>query len=91
MDRMDVVALLESASLLVKKEVATENDISVGDVWDYLVHDEWQIAVSLLEELGDGRPLPLAFWEQLAEAAHRLGLSGARPGVPGDAPRSATA
>lgn len=46
----------------------------MGDVWDYLAHDEWQIAVSLLEELGDGRPLPLAFWEQLAEAADRLGL-----------------
>ncbi|MFD5543568.1 hypothetical protein ACFWIJ_38645 [Streptomyces sp. NPDC127079] len=71
---MDVTALLESASLLVPEEVATENDLSMRDVWDYLAHDEWQIALSLLEELGDGRPLPLAFWEQLAEAADRLCL-----------------
>ncbi len=71
---MDVTELLESASLLVPEEVATENDISVQDVWDYLAHDEWQIALNLLEELGDGQPLPLTFWEQLAEAAEQLGL-----------------
>ncbi|MBW8792528.1 MAG: hypothetical protein JF597_02700 [Streptomyces sp.] len=71
---MDVTELLESASLLVPEEVATENDITVRDVWDYLAHDEWQIALSLLEELGDGQPLPLTFWEQLAKAAEQLGL-----------------
>ncbi|MER6532918.1 hypothetical protein ABT215_03670 [Streptomyces sp900105755] len=73
-DRVDVTELLESASLLVPEKVATENDISVQDVWDYLAHDEWQIALRLLEELGDGQPLPLTFWEQLAEAAEQLGL-----------------
>ncbi|MFC5675172.1 hypothetical protein [Streptomyces incanus] len=71
---MDVTELLESASLLVPEELATENDITVRDVWDYLAHDEWQIALSLLEELGDGRTLPLTFWEQLAEAAGQLRL-----------------
>jgi hypothetical protein len=71
---MDVIELLESASLLVPEEVATENDISVRDVWDHLAHDEWQTALSLLEELGDGQPLPLAFWEQLAGAAEELGF-----------------
>ncbi|WP_415947674.1 hypothetical protein [Streptomyces sp. KLOTTS4A1] len=69
---MDVTELLESASLLVPEEIATENDVTVRDVWDYLAHDEWQIALSLLEELGDGHPLPLSFWEQLAEAAEQL-------------------
>ncbi|MFD3554474.1 hypothetical protein ACFWWA_20630 [Streptomyces goshikiensis] len=71
---MDVPELLESASLLVPEETATENDITVRDVWDYLVHDEWEIALSLLEELGDARSLPLAFWEKLAEAAEQLRL-----------------
>jgi len=75
---MNVTELLESASLLVPQEVATENDISVEDVWDHLVHDEWQIALNLLEELGDGLPLPLTFWEQLAEAAAQLGLERSR-------------
>lgn len=73
-ERMDVPELLESASLLVPEETATENDITVRDIWDYLVHDEWEIALGLLEELGDGRSLPLAFWEKLADAADQLRL-----------------
>ena len=64
---MDVPELLESASLLVPEETATENDVTVRDVWDHLVHDEWEIALGLLEEFGDDRPLPLAFWEKLAD------------------------
>ncbi|MFD3623395.1 hypothetical protein [Streptomyces sp. NPDC058698] len=71
---MDVPELLESASLLVPEETATENDVTVRDVWDYLVHDEWEIALGLLEEFGDDRPLPLAFWEKLADAADQLRL-----------------
>ncbi|MFF9555113.1 hypothetical protein ACF1DY_04700 [Streptomyces albus] len=71
---MDVTELLESASLLVPEESATENDLTVRDVRDHLVRDEWQTALNLLEELGDGRPLPLSFWEQLAEAAEQLRL-----------------
>ncbi|MEU2108189.1 hypothetical protein [Streptomyces sp. NPDC019507] len=71
---MDVPELLEAAFLLVPEETATENDITVGDVWDYLVHDEWEIALGLLEEFGDTRSLPLAFWEKLAEAADQLQL-----------------
>lgn len=73
-ERMDVSELLESASLLVPEETATENDITVRDIWDYLAHDEWEIALGLLEELGDGHSIPLAFWEKLAEAAEQLRL-----------------
>ncbi|MFG3410048.1 hypothetical protein [Streptomyces sp. NPDC048142] len=71
---MDVPELLESASLLVPEATATENDITVRDIWDYLVHDEWEVALGLLEELGDGCSLPLAFWEKLADAAEQLRL-----------------
>ncbi|MEU2778269.1 hypothetical protein ABZ646_36675 [Streptomyces sp. NPDC007162] len=71
---MDVPELLESASLLVPEETATENDLTVRDIWNYLVHDEWEIALGLLEDLGDGHPLPLAFWAKLAEAADLLRL-----------------
>lgn len=73
-ESMGVPELLESASLLVPEDTATENDITVRDIWDYLVHDEWEIALGLLEELGDAHSLPLAFWEQLAEAAEQLRL-----------------
>ncbi|MGW2894957.1 hypothetical protein ACWDAO_10125 [Streptomyces sp. NPDC001212] len=71
---MDVPELLESASLLVPEEVATENDITVNDVWEYLAHDEWEVALALLEELGDVHPLPLTFWQTLANAAEQMQL-----------------
>ncbi|MDX2642033.1 hypothetical protein PV341_00270 [Streptomyces sp. PA03-1a] len=71
---MDVPEMLEAASLLVPKEIATENDITVDDVWDYLIHDEWEMALHLLEELGDVGPLPLSFWETLASAAEQMHL-----------------
>lgn len=73
-ERMDVPELLESASLLVPEETATGNDITVRDIWDHLAQDEWEIALGLLEELGDGHSIPLAFWEKLAEAAEQLRL-----------------
>lgn len=71
---MDVPKLLEAASLLVPEEIATENDITVNDVWEYLTRDEWEVALGLLEELGDVGPLPLSFWETLAAAAEQMRL-----------------
>ncbi|MFF2810982.1 hypothetical protein ACFVT2_28160 [Streptomyces sp. NPDC058000] len=71
---MDVPKLLEAASLLVPAETATENDITVDDIWEYLAHDEWEVALGLLEELGDVHPLPLVFWETLARAAEQMQL-----------------
>ncbi|MGC9540176.1 hypothetical protein [Streptomyces sp. UG1] len=70
----DVPKLLEAASLLVPEEIATENDITVNDVWEYLSRDEWEVALGLLEELGDVQPLPLSFWETLATAAKQMRL-----------------
>lgn len=71
---MDVPKLLEAATLLVPEEIATENDITVRDVWEYLKEDEWDTALGLLEELGDVEPLPLSFWETLATAAEQMRL-----------------
>lgn len=71
---MDVPKLLEAACLLVPEEIATEGDITVKDVWEHLTRDEWEVALGLLEELGDRRPLPPGFWETLAGAAEQLRL-----------------
>ncbi|MFJ6569302.1 hypothetical protein ACIQNU_17940 [Streptomyces sp. NPDC091292] len=75
---MDVPRLLEAASLLVPEEVATENDVTVNDVWEYLTRDEWEVTLGLLEELLEERaevhPLPLGFWQALATAAEQLRL-----------------
>lgn len=73
--RPDAVSLLEAASLLVPADIATENDITVNDVWEYLAHDEWEVALTLLEELGgDTDALPPGFWESLATAAEQTRL-----------------
>ncbi|WP_439945739.1 hypothetical protein [Streptomyces sp. BBFR109] len=79
---MNVPELLESASLLVLDEGAAENAITVLDIWDYLVRDEWEIALSLLEDLGDGRSIPLDLWGKLAEAAERLRMERSAGLVP---------
>jgi hypothetical protein len=75
---MDVVGILEAASLLVPEDVATDNGITVSDVWDYLTHDEWEVALDLLQELGDGWTAPAGFWEGLEQAAGMLELERSR-------------
>lgn len=71
----DVRLLLEAASLLVPEVDATADDMTVTDVWDHLVRDEWEQALSLLEELGDGRTPSRAAWRALGDAAELLRLA----------------
>lgn len=70
--------MLEAASLLVPEGVATDNDITSSDVWDYLVHDEWEVALDLLEELGGEWTAPPGFWEALGRAAEMVGFERSR-------------
>jgi hypothetical protein len=71
---VDVPRLLKAASQLVPEEIASEHNVTVNDVWEYLTEDEWEMALGLLEELGDVQPLPLSFWETLASAAEQMQL-----------------
>ncbi|MFG2656938.1 hypothetical protein [Streptomyces sp. NPDC048425] len=71
---MDVPRLLGAAFLLVSAGIATEKYIAVSDVWACLTRDEWEVALGLLEELGDVQPLPLNFWQALATAAEQMRL-----------------
>ncbi|MFG2286932.1 hypothetical protein ACGFOU_12850 [Streptomyces sp. NPDC048595] len=71
---MEIAEILEAASLLVPEEVATQGDLTLADVWDHLAHDELEVALDLLQELGGVGTLPPAFWEALGDAAGRLGL-----------------
>lgn len=75
---MDVVGILEAASLLVPEEAATENSITVSDVWEYLAQDEWEVGLGLLEELGDAWAAPEGFWDELESTAGMLGLERSR-------------
>ncbi|MFJ7773691.1 hypothetical protein [Streptomyces yangpuensis] len=71
---MDVVAMLEAVGLLVPEGAAGEGDVTVADVWDCLAHDEWEVALGLLEELREGWTAPAGFWAELARAAAMLRL-----------------
>ncbi|MFF2080166.1 hypothetical protein ACFVXG_36075 [Kitasatospora sp. NPDC058162] len=67
---MNVPELLEAAGLLAPAAAAGGGP-ALDDVWDDLVRDDWESALTLLEELRDpASPPPGArAWEDLAEAA----------------------
>jgi hypothetical protein len=69
--------ILEAASPLVPEDVVTENDITVAGVWDHLAHDEWEVALDLLQELRDVRSLSPGSWEALDTRPGSWGWSGA--------------
>jgi hypothetical protein len=48
---------------------------TVADVNEYLDHDEWEVALDILVELGDAYRTETAYWDLLAEAARMMWLS----------------
>ncbi|MFG2896814.1 hypothetical protein ACGFZH_07075 [Streptomyces zaomyceticus] len=75
---MDVVRILEAASLLVPEDVARDGDTTVSDVWELLATDEWEVAFDLLRAAGDGWAAPAGFWDELGRAAGALGFERSR-------------
>ncbi|MEU9504698.1 hypothetical protein AB0D32_00235 [Micromonospora sp. NPDC048170] len=69
---MDVPELLRRAACHVPVAVTGEAGITVADANEYLDHDEWEIALDILVELGDAYRTETAFWELLAEAARMM-------------------
>ncbi|GLX00260.1 hypothetical protein [Microtetraspora sp. NBRC 16547] len=68
-------ALLLKAAQFCPADFRTEEaGISVADVLEYLEHDEWEMALLLLEDLGDSHPQPTEFWTLLADAARLMRL-----------------
>ncbi|MFC6577838.1 hypothetical protein [Planomonospora parontospora] len=65
---------LLKAARLCPADIRTEFGIGVPDVLEYLGHDEWEMALLLLEELGDAHPQPPGFWSLLADAARLMWL-----------------
>ncbi|MFD8704806.1 hypothetical protein ACFV1W_19650 [Kitasatospora sp. NPDC059648] len=72
---MNVPELLQAAHLLTSVPHATDGALALDDVWEHLVRDEWETALTLMEELACPPAPPTArAWEDLAEAAGRLRL-----------------
>ncbi|HEX5541901.1 MAG TPA: hypothetical protein VFX60_10130 [Micromonospora sp.] len=52
-----------------------EAGTTVAGANEYLDHDEWEIALDILVELGDAYRTETAYWDLLAEAARLMWLS----------------
>ncbi|MEU3453024.1 hypothetical protein ABZ671_05410 [Micromonospora sp. NPDC006766] len=72
---MDVPELLRRAACHVPAATTGEAGTTVADATEYLDHDEWEIALDILVELGDACRTETVFWDFLAEAARLMRLS----------------
>ena len=72
---MDVPELLRRAACHVPAVARDEPGTTVADANEYLDHDEWEIALDILVELGEASGSEAAFWDLLAEAARMMWLS----------------
>ncbi|MFF0204590.1 hypothetical protein [Streptomyces sp. NPDC005017] len=55
-----------------------ENGQTVADVREDIQLQEWEMALDVLIEIADARPVSTAFWEKLAEAARQMMLDRTR-------------
>ncbi|MET8054767.1 hypothetical protein ABZU75_45070 [Streptosporangium sp. NPDC005286] len=65
---------LLNAAHLCSDDARTESGVGAADALEYLKQDEWEMALILLEELGDAHPPPPEFWGLLADAARLMWL-----------------
>ncbi|WP_406468962.1 hypothetical protein OH738_17520 [Streptomyces hirsutus] len=70
----DAFTLLRRATDLLSEGARAENGVMVDDVRDYQRHQEWELVLDLLMEIGDEHLVPLRFWSLLADAARQMML-----------------
>ncbi|WP_406390065.1 hypothetical protein [Streptomyces sp. NBC_00887] len=70
----EAFTLLRQAVDLLPEDAVAENGQTVGDVREDIRRQEWEMVLGLLEEIGDGHPVSVDFWELLAEAARQMML-----------------
>ncbi|MFP1626449.1 hypothetical protein ACLB9X_15025 [Streptomyces sp. 5K101] len=74
----DAFTLLRQAVDLLPEDAMPENGVTVEDVRENIKRQEWEMALGLLVEIADVRPLSVDFWELLAEAARQMMLDRSR-------------
>ncbi|MET8308263.1 hypothetical protein [Micromonospora sp. NPDC005173] len=72
---MDVPELLRRAACHVPALTAGEAGTTLADANEYLDHDEWEVALDILVELGDAYGSEIAYWDFLAKAARMMWLA----------------
>ncbi|WP_327147380.1 hypothetical protein [Nocardia sp. NBC_01329] len=71
---MDVSGLLHSAADLVPADARSDADLSKEDVREYLRHDEWEIALGILQDFEGIQWQSVDYWNLLADAAQQMWL-----------------
>ncbi|WP_323137941.1 hypothetical protein [Streptomyces sp. NBC_01433] len=70
----DAFTLLRRATDLLPEITHAESWVTREDVREYQRHQEWELVLDLLMEIGDDCPLPSHFWSLLTEAAEQMML-----------------
>lgn len=72
---VDVPELLADASKLLPEDARSDAGLSVDDVHEYLGHNEWDVALGILQDFKDGCPWQtVEFWHLLEQAAEQMWL-----------------
>ncbi|MEU3497569.1 hypothetical protein ABZ747_29265 [Kitasatospora cineracea] len=71
---MDVPELLRRATDLVPPAAKSDAGLGAEDIRDYLRHDEWEVALGLLEDFDGIHWQTAEFWDLLADAAQQMWL-----------------
>lgn len=69
---------LRQAAVMVPRWATSEAGTTVVDAIDYLNHNEYEIALDILTELGDAYATETSFWNLLADAAAEMNLHRAK-------------
>ncbi|MEU8340991.1 hypothetical protein AB0C74_04805 [Spirillospora sp. NPDC048832] len=71
---MDVPDLLRRATELIPADARSDAGLGADDVRDYLGHDEWEVALGVLEDFDGIRWQSAQYWDLLIDAAQQLWL-----------------
>ncbi|MBB2947012.1 hypothetical protein FB565_006780 [Actinoplanes lutulentus] len=69
---MDIPDPLRQAAVMVPEQATSENGSTAADAIDYLVHNEYEMALGILTELGDSCAAETTLWNLLAAAAAEM-------------------
>jgi hypothetical protein len=71
---MNVAELLNAAADLATEGLRTDGGLTIDDIRRDLDLTEWELALGMLEDVGDEHPQTVRYWQLLAEAAELMHL-----------------
>jgi len=70
----EVSNLLKEAHGYLDRENSSVNEINDNVFFEYLEHNELELAIDEIEAISGSFEVPLQFWQCLIKAANRMGL-----------------